>query len=417
MNYKRLKIFAILILLSISSFAQDFNSCKFEITKIVPKQLLNSKGLLNVTDLIEKDSVFISTKHIDSLLKQPLEYYKLEFYKEVTKEVVKYYKKRGNKEIAPAQKMLPHSRKYVRDFYINDTILYRKGILFIEKRIKTDYSSFIKITPQSPEYAKINQKRHIEETSVFSFLFFKPADSKKNTMQSGIYPITMTDIENKKFKITKFKKVMSNQYFFILSKDDFHIVGCLKDKYKDVNLFIKPNIARQKKQYEASASFTKSFLIASKNLFNYKNISDFSYYKPTHIRLINDNWFIGVKEFNNSKVSPEREMLFKISELESNTLYYYDCFYPIWKAKKNRYEQYLIKNFTKKEIQAIRNGNVFIGMQENALYESIGRPLKTNTTIVSGYTNKQCVYGSGIYIYIENQKVKSMQNFESFRGY
>ena len=72
-------------------------------------------------------------------------------------------------------------------------------------------------------------------------------------------------------------------------------------------------------------------------------------------------------------------------------------------------------NFTSKEIRAIKQYQVFIGMSEAALYLSIGEPMRVNETIVEGLEQKQCIYGDGIFIYVVNGTVSAYQNLESLK--
>lgn len=55
-------------------------------------------------------------------------------------------------------------------------------------------------------------------------------------------------------------------------------------------------------------------------------------------------------------------------------------------------------------------------MSESALYESIGKAPKTNTLVVKGLTHKQCIYGNGIFVYVENGVVSAWQNIETLKN-
>jgi hypothetical protein len=85
------------------------------------------------------------------------------------------------------------------------------------------------------------------------------------------------------------------------------------------------------------------------------------------------------------------------------------------KQKSADYDTYLKKNYNSKEVEYIKNNAVFVGMSEKAMYESVGRPLRTNSTVVQNLSNKQCIYGDGVFIYVENGKVVGWQNIESLR--
>lgn len=63
----------------------------------------------------------------------------------------------------------------------------------------------------------------------------------------------------------------------------------------------------------------------------------------------------------------------------------------------------------KKEIRAILNQEIFIGMSEDALTASLGKPQDINTTTGSFGIHKQFVYGLDKYVYTEDGKVTSWQ--------
>ncbi len=63
---------------------------------------------------------------------------------------------------------------------------------------------------------------------------------------------------------------------------------------------------------------------------------------------------------------------------------------------------------TDDEIEAVRKGNVYVGMSEPALYMSVGFPEKTNESLVG---STQLVY-HGMYVYVRNKKVAEVQNQE-----
>lgn len=58
--------------------------------------------------------------------------------------------------------------------------------------------------------------------------------------------------------------------------------------------------------------------------------------------------------------------------------------------------------FSRRELDAIRGGSMFRGMSELALDWSIGRPKDKNDW---GLAGKQLIYGSGLYVYIVDDKV------------
>lgn len=64
----------------------------------------------------------------------------------------------------------------------------------------------------------------------------------------------------------------------------------------------------------------------------------------------------------------------------------------------------------KKAIKAIADGKVFIGMSEEQVIESWGRPDNINSTISQWGTNQQWCYEHQ-YLYFSNGKLDSMQTF------
>jgi hypothetical protein len=58
----------------------------------------------------------------------------------------------------------------------------------------------------------------------------------------------------------------------------------------------------------------------------------------------------------------------------------------------------------------ILEGKIWIGMTEQMLLESWGKPEDINSTVTRYGTSKQFVYGLGRYVYVENGKVDAWQN-------
>lgn len=60
--------------------------------------------------------------------------------------------------------------------------------------------------------------------------------------------------------------------------------------------------------------------------------------------------------------------------------------------------------------EKVAKGLIWIGMTEQMLIDSWGRPDDINTTVTRYGTSKQFVYGLGRYVYVENGKVDAWQN-------
>ncbi len=65
--------------------------------------------------------------------------------------------------------------------------------------------------------------------------------------------------------------------------------------------------------------------------------------------------------------------------------------------------------FTSEELYSgIKEGRVFIGMSEKALFTSWGKPIRTNTHQSASGIEHQHVYGSNHYAYVKNGRVTSL---------
>jgi hypothetical protein len=75
---------------------------------------------------------------------------------------------------------------------------------------------------------------------------------------------------------------------------------------------------------------------------------------------------------------------------------------------------YAIENeqrMTGREIEAVRDERIFIGMSETGLRSSWGSPMRINTFLNSTSRREQFVYGTGgPYVYLENGRIQSIQN-------
>lgn len=72
---------------------------------------------------------------------------------------------------------------------------------------------------------------------------------------------------------------------------------------------------------------------------------------------------------------------------------------PLAKFRKN-----------KRLLKAIKDQKIYIGMPEEAMLLSWGRPSSTNSSVGSWGSRNQHVYGSRSYVYTRNGKVSSWQN-------
>lgn len=71
----------------------------------------------------------------------------------------------------------------------------------------------------------------------------------------------------------------------------------------------------------------------------------------------------------------------------------------------------LEKGLPKAELEAAKQGKIFIGMSVLGLYAARGKPLKENRTVTASGSSIQHVYGNlGPYVYSENGTVTSWQD-------
>ncbi|KPZ69939.1 hypothetical protein AN944_02635 [Shewanella sp. P1-14-1] len=66
-------------------------------------------------------------------------------------------------------------------------------------------------------------------------------------------------------------------------------------------------------------------------------------------------------------------------------------------------------DFTFKEMEAIKKGEIYIGMKLAPMYCSWGTPENTSLSTGSWGTSTQHIYSIGTYVYTENGKVTSWQ--------
>lgn len=69
----------------------------------------------------------------------------------------------------------------------------------------------------------------------------------------------------------------------------------------------------------------------------------------------------------------------------------------------------LTEKFDEVSAKRIMKKEVWIGMNENMLLESWGKPLDVNTTVTANNTHKQYVYSNSRYVYTDNGIVTAIQ--------
>lgn len=66
--------------------------------------------------------------------------------------------------------------------------------------------------------------------------------------------------------------------------------------------------------------------------------------------------------------------------------------------------------FSEREVEAISSHQIFVGMSESAMLESIGSPVSVNRTVTAAGESKQHVYPNGLYVYTESGFVTGWQD-------
>ena len=75
-----------------------------------------------------------------------------------------------------------------------------------------------------------------------------------------------------------------------------------------------------------------------------------------------------------------------------------------------REEGLLGSGFTDQERSSIARREIFLGMSESAMRESLGPPIDVNRTVTQSGESKQFIYPNGVYVYTENGVVTSWQD-------
>ena len=80
------------------------------------------------------------------------------------------------------------------------------------------------------------------------------------------------------------------------------------------------------------------------------------------------------------------------------------------KIASKELDEKMLKKYGQKTFGQMKQGYYWVGMNREMLEYSLGEPDDINKSVGSWGTNEQWVYGNGLYIYLENDKVTSYQN-------
>lgn len=137
------------------------------------------------------------------------------------------------------------------------------------------------------------------------------------------------------------------------------------------------------------------------------------YYQLKDMFYQDKDLFLVAEKFRKDKKQLSTDTL----RYDNTTKYYnFPCYWntdSTYKAKqKENLELYYKNNFSTKEIEYIRKGQIFIGMSEKALVESLGYPFEgINETVNKRGVFRQYVYDLNRYVYVENGIVTSWDKF------
>lgn len=98
-------------------------------------------------------------------------------------------------------------------------------------------------------------------------------------------------------------------------------------------------------------------------------------------------------------VSFDESNKMRVEDYISGPVYIFFKTDPLAKYRKN-----------KKVLSAIKEKKIYLGMPEDALFLSWGRPRTTNSSVGHWGKRNQHVYGMGSYVYTVNGKISSWQN-------
>jgi hypothetical protein len=257
-----------------------------------------------------------------------------------------------------------------------------------------------------------------------------------------ILNITGKDIHDKKNNYLKLEdieietsRIWSLGLKFMLRNDSnsdtlFWIVNLARD-IGDTPFFLVPYFEKQKQTY------------LNQNLSAMKNFTDLIDINSGQQLIINsgDVWNCYDISFTNSKTSMflkpyyflrkgNNEITFDLDALGKNTFILETEFIKREDEKKKKEEErlkeeqerekkfqqdkadfknYCINKFGENLGNSIIEGRVLLGMSKEMCIAAWGNPIDINTTIVSGLTTEQWVYGWGTYLYFDNGLLTAIQ--------
>lgn len=426
---------ALLLLFKIS-FSQDYSKCA------VFQDIINTKLLgienQNVWDLKQRDTVYFNEDWLNKIKIGGEKYFLMS----------RQHDSQG--EFKGKNYRIVYRAKYLREptFKENYVIKYWSDeahsngyMINSEEKLIVDSGKIYKLIPDTAYYDtwfKVTQEQVEKELKQHAWFFSYPliSDSQKNLIS---YQPSRNDIKtikldgsliDKNYSIFNPKKYINqkllvswigqrnNQVQIVLRTFDksayfIHIF----DRSIFYNEYPLLKTEAGKRLSEERNKFNEHLAQSIKDIkftYQYRAFNNFKLNKIFFDKQSMNTYLIADKFNSESNFLKTDTILID----KSTEFYEYNCYHKTTsdfdKAKKIELEKYLKENFTEKEIKAIKERKIFIGMSEKALIESLGYPFDgINQTVMDGLNFKQYVYGAGEYVYISNGKISSYDTFNS----
>lgn len=380
-----------LVFLSAYSIGQEYSESKIDITKVIPDDLVSPRPYIFFKDLERGDLIELDKTWIEKN-QSPGEHCHIKPVRRVTKKDFK-----GNAKLQMNRQMQGANLFHKID---DKTAIYGDSVYTFEKR-QTLFRHWLGVEFKS--YAGQD-------------LFSKAITADRCGKLSLDWRYRSIDLHDYSKSPVKVIYKLSSGYLDLLVGDSLIIGGNISGENLNIPIGVNPKVFNKMESYKLdSALIGKKVVTNNFNFLNYRR-KDYPSYFIRNIEFRQGANYTFSPILNLESAANSEESLNLNLKNSSVAIYDADTFGGIWTKHRNDYLNYLSESFTDREVEMILERKVFIGMSENALYESIGRPQETNSTVIQELTQKQCVYGDGIFVYIRNAKVSGFQNIESLRG-
>ena len=421
------------LFITINCISQNVDDCEIDLSKIITDDLRLSKLYVNILPdrLTSKNKVlgyhltdtFMLNEEYIQAAKAKYYYWSKTNYRVPTKTDYKTFGKYNFKETrSPSYRT---HLDYNGDVKLNDSLFY-------------DYIKIYKIELKIHEYPNwftFNYETLMKYKSGTDKIF---SPFKKNFYYPYQVPLKYYNSRNslfdetsvldlKSFKNVKLRILRSSMEGLLLYTSDSIIMGHAQNNEFAMNPVKKRMLKNlttenKRKNLRPDSTFRSIKVIPKKFAYGAYYLSTLPFYKMGEIVFIDEKPFIHLNGFNSE--GERTEPLDTIRSLSNNSLILYNHACLATRIELNnklegeariKYHKYLSETFSTMDIEHIKSNKVYLGMSEKAMYESIGSPVKTNTTVTKTLTKKQCIYGAGIFVYLENGLITAWQNLESLR--